>query len=119
MKMSADELLSSKPLKIEHASDGPETRRPWKRFQMLAVLPERDQRAVIRLVESDAGEAVAEVRCGDSDPLRARIAGVRYYGFPDRESGRHSPCPGTRNRCRDHPYPARKRIRDRRRGSRR
>jgi hypothetical protein len=52
MKVSADELLGLKPPKIERASDGPETRRLWKRFQMMAALPEKDQRAVIRLINS-------------------------------------------------------------------
>jgi transcriptional regulator with XRE-family HTH domain len=52
LKVSADELLGLKPPKIEGASDGPETRRLWKRFQMMAALPEKDQRAVIRLINS-------------------------------------------------------------------
>lgn len=52
LKVSADELLGLKPPKIERAGDGPETRRLWKRFQMMAALPEKDQRAVIRLISS-------------------------------------------------------------------
>jgi hypothetical protein len=30
----------------------PETRRLWKKFQLIMQLPEKDQRAVIRLVNS-------------------------------------------------------------------
>jgi hypothetical protein len=52
LKVSADELLGLRPPKIERAHDGPETRRLWKRFQMMAELPEKDQRAVIRLINS-------------------------------------------------------------------
>ena len=52
LKVSADVLLGLKSPKIERASDGPETRRLWKRFQMMAALPEKDQRAVIRLINS-------------------------------------------------------------------
>jgi hypothetical protein len=29
-----------------------EARRQWKRFQMIATLPERDQKAVVRLIHS-------------------------------------------------------------------
>ena len=52
LKVSADELLGLRPPKVERASDGPEIRRLWKRFQMMAALPEKDQRAVIRLINS-------------------------------------------------------------------
>jgi transcriptional regulator with XRE-family HTH domain len=52
LKVSDDELLGLKPPKIERDSDGPETRRLWKRFQMMAALPEKDQRAVVRLINS-------------------------------------------------------------------
>jgi len=37
---------------IERIDDDPETRRLWKRFQMVSTLPEKDRRAVIRLVNS-------------------------------------------------------------------
>ena len=33
-------------------TDDPEMRRVWKKFQQLMTLPEKDQRAVIRLVNS-------------------------------------------------------------------
>jgi len=32
--------------------EDPETRRLWKRFQNVTTLPERDQKAVIRLISS-------------------------------------------------------------------
>jgi transcriptional regulator with XRE-family HTH domain len=50
--VSTDELLGVKPPKLQPAQDDPETRRLWKRFQMVARLPEKDQRAVIRLIHS-------------------------------------------------------------------
>jgi transcriptional regulator with XRE-family HTH domain len=52
LKVSTDELLGLKPPKIERANDTAEARRLWKRFQMMAELPEKDQRAVIRLINS-------------------------------------------------------------------
>jgi transcriptional regulator with XRE-family HTH domain len=50
--VSADELLGLKPSKVEHRKEDPERRRLWKRFRKMASLPERDQRAVIRLINS-------------------------------------------------------------------
>jgi transcriptional regulator with XRE-family HTH domain len=52
LSVSTDELLGVKPPKLEPAHDDPETRRLWKRFQMVTRLPEKDQRAVIRLIHS-------------------------------------------------------------------
>jgi transcriptional regulator with XRE-family HTH domain len=56
LHVSADELLGLKPaLKATPSvamDDDPETRRLWKRFQMVTQLPEKDQRAVIRLINS-------------------------------------------------------------------
>jgi transcriptional regulator with XRE-family HTH domain len=52
LHVSADELLGLKPSKIEQKKQDPEKRRLWKRFQRMAYLPERDQRAVIRLINS-------------------------------------------------------------------
>lgn len=52
LKVSTDELLGLKPPQAGHMSDDPETRRLWKRFQAVAQLPEKDQRAVIRLINS-------------------------------------------------------------------
>jgi transcriptional regulator with XRE-family HTH domain len=52
LKVSADELLGLKPAKATGTGDDPETRRLWKRFQMVTRLPEKDQRAVIRLIHS-------------------------------------------------------------------
>ena len=51
LQVSADELLGIKPPRVEPADD-PENKRLWKRFQMIAALPEKDQRAVIRLINS-------------------------------------------------------------------
>ena len=52
LRVSADELLGLKPSKIENKKENPEKRRLWKRFQRMTSLPERDQRAVIRLINS-------------------------------------------------------------------
>lgn len=51
LQVSADELLGIKPPRVEPADDA-ESKRLWKRFQMIAALPEKDQRAVIRLINS-------------------------------------------------------------------
>ena len=52
LKVSTDELLGIKPLKVERIDSDPEVRRLWKRFQQITGLPEKDQRAVIRLISS-------------------------------------------------------------------
>ena len=55
--VSADELLgvaAPKRAAVKTAEDS-ETRRLWKKFQQLLTLPEKDQRAVMRLVNSLTG----------------------------------------------------------------
>lgn len=53
LKVSADELLGLKPLRLDRRSqEDPEARRLWKKFQQVMALPEKDRRAVIRLVNS-------------------------------------------------------------------
>ncbi|MGH9899237.1 MAG: helix-turn-helix domain-containing protein [Pyrinomonadaceae bacterium] len=54
LNISTDELLGVKASRIKKAlpKDDPQTQRAWKRFQQLKRLPEKDQRAVIRLVNS-------------------------------------------------------------------
>jgi hypothetical protein len=52
LRISTDELLGMKTPKVERIHDDSEARRTWKRFQMVATLPERDQKAVIRLINS-------------------------------------------------------------------
>lgn len=52
LQVSTDELLGLKPPKAAPAEDDPAARRQWKRFQMIATLPERDQKAVVRLIHS-------------------------------------------------------------------
>lgn len=52
LKVSTDELLGIKAPKVERIDSDPETRRLWKRFQQIVALPEKDQRAVIRLISS-------------------------------------------------------------------
>ncbi len=57
------ELLGLKPPRVERVQDDAETRRLWKRFQLVTALPEKDQRAVIRLINSLV--SAAEVLRGD------------------------------------------------------
>jgi len=61
LRVSADELLGLKPPPKSAAVPGVEedleTRRLWKRFQAVAQLPEKDQRAVLRLIYSLAAVA--------------------------------------------------------------
>ena len=47
--VTTDELLGLKPTKLQ---DAPQKRRLWKRLQRIESLPERDQRSVIRLINS-------------------------------------------------------------------
>ena len=55
--ISSDELLGIKPQprevsKFEPLHSDPESRRLWKKSQQMASLPQKDQRAVIRLINS-------------------------------------------------------------------
>ena len=52
LRVSTDELLGVKRPKVERLADDGEARRMWKKFQRVAILPDRDQRAVIRLINS-------------------------------------------------------------------
>ena len=55
LKVSADELLGLKsPPKVEAPVQLPEERRLWKKLRQVAALPERDQRAVLRIIDSAA-----------------------------------------------------------------
>lgn len=52
LRITTDELLGVKPPRVERVNDDSEARRQWKRFQMISTLPERDQKAVVRLINS-------------------------------------------------------------------
>lgn len=53
LQVSADELLGLRPPpKVAQPKDDPEIRRLWKNFQKMLALPERDRRAVVRLINS-------------------------------------------------------------------
>ncbi len=52
LNVTTDELLGVKPPRVGRANDDSEARRLWKRFQLVSALPERDQKAIIRLVNS-------------------------------------------------------------------
>jgi transcriptional regulator with XRE-family HTH domain len=51
--VTTDELLGAKPPpKIDSPTADPEARRYWRRFQLLMELPEKDQRAVFRMLDT-------------------------------------------------------------------
>ena len=51
-RILTDELLGLNPPKVQRIDDDSEARRMWKRFQRVTSLPERDQKAVLRLINS-------------------------------------------------------------------
>ena len=59
LEVSADELLGLKPAE-PNGNSSIQKQRLWKRFQKMDVLPTKDQRAVIRLINSLAGSSQAE-----------------------------------------------------------
>jgi hypothetical protein len=66
LRISTDELLGVKAPKVERIHDDSEARRTWKRFQVVASLPERDQKAVIRLINSLATVSAGKPRTGEA-----------------------------------------------------
>ncbi len=53
LKVTTDELLGAKPLKnVKPDRVSPEMQRLWKKFQQIAKWPEKDQRAVIRIINT-------------------------------------------------------------------
>jgi transcriptional regulator with XRE-family HTH domain len=52
LHVTTDELFGLRPVHPANGHDDPATRRLWKKFQKVAALPEKDRRAVIRLVNS-------------------------------------------------------------------
>jgi len=65
LKVTADELLGIQSMpreasQFERVASDPEKQRLWKRFQRITLLPERDQKAVIRLINSLTGTTGAE-----------------------------------------------------------
>jgi transcriptional regulator with XRE-family HTH domain len=59
LDVSTDELLGLRPAK-SNGNSSVEKQRLWKRFQKMEALPTKDQRAVIRLINSLAGSTHAE-----------------------------------------------------------
>ena len=69
LAVSTDELLGVKHSRAAAGlTDDPEARRLWKKFQQVMALPEKDRRAVIRLVNS---LVTAKAPAGDRAPRRA------------------------------------------------
>lgn len=55
LQTSADELLGLKPPpKVAALRQPPEEKRLWRHLKVVASLPERDQRAVLRIIDSTA-----------------------------------------------------------------
>lgn len=53
LRVSADELLGLKPPpKVEPPRQPPEEKRLWRHLRVVAQLPERDQRAVLRFIDT-------------------------------------------------------------------
>jgi len=52
LRVTTDELLGLKTPKVDHLNDDAESRRLWRRFRQMSALPDRDRRAVIRLINS-------------------------------------------------------------------
>jgi len=52
LQVTTNELLGVKPPRVERVNYDSEARRMWKRFQLVSALPERDRKAIIRLVNS-------------------------------------------------------------------
>ena len=61
LRVTTDELLGLKAPKPDPRAKDPELRRLWKKFQQIGELPERDQRAVIRLINSLATAQSAQL----------------------------------------------------------
>lgn len=58
LRVSSDELLGLKALpKSAAAGNAPEEKRLWRHLRVVAQLPERDQRAVLRLIDTAARAA--------------------------------------------------------------
>lgn len=55
LQISTDELLGVRAPKVQRIDEDSDTRRMWKRFQKVSALPERDQKAVLRLINSLSG----------------------------------------------------------------
>lgn len=55
LRVSSDTLLGLKPLPKSAAdTQAPEEKRLWRHLRVVAQLPERDQRAVLRLIDTAA-----------------------------------------------------------------
>ncbi len=55
LRVSSDELLGLKaPPRVETPRQPPEEKRLWRHLRVVAQLPERDQRAVLRLIDTAA-----------------------------------------------------------------
>ena len=50
LEVGTDVLLGVKPPKVERYGEDSESRRLWKRFQLMGRLPDKDRRAVVRLM---------------------------------------------------------------------
>ena len=59
--VTTDELLGAKPPpRIDSPTADPEARRYWRRFQQLMGLPEKDQRAVFRTLDTMTNASIAD-----------------------------------------------------------
>lgn len=52
LRVSADEILGLRAPKPKRDRDSAEQKRMWKKFQQVLELPEKDRRAIIRMINS-------------------------------------------------------------------
>lgn len=64
LSVTTDELLGLKTPKRDRSIVSQATQRLWKKFQQFETLPEKDQRAVIRLINSLSGSNQRERLAG-------------------------------------------------------
>jgi len=78
MKMSLDEFLGLKVPKPDRkgigARQSPRIQRLWKRFQLLLELPDRDQRAVVRLILTLTKDKARDKRVRSGASSRAIVS---------------------------------------------
>jgi transcriptional regulator with XRE-family HTH domain len=86
LQVSVDELLGlEKPRRIEQPKQDPTMRRYAKRIQQLIDLPEKDRRAVLRMLDSLAKTAVPVAMayaCAWSGLASGIAASCIMFGFP-------------------------------------
>jgi transcriptional regulator with XRE-family HTH domain len=66
LRVTTDELLGLEAPRLDARDGDPDLRRLWKKFQQVTTLPERDQRAVTRLISSLAAASQTSQQGGET-----------------------------------------------------